>query len=116
MRATPRQGGRRGWRILLALGVVCLVSGGVRLVAHTADVAVQRDSGNIPMERSVGAQPAGLEPVAAPGFGPSRSAVLTPPPARLRLPRLRIDAPVLPVTVDVNGLLGVPDNPRQLGW
>lgn len=116
MRATPRQGGRRGWRILLALGVVCLVSGGVRLVAHTADVAVQRDSGNIPMERSVGAQPAGLEPVAAPDVEPVASAVLGPPPARLMLPRLHIDAPVLPVTVDVNGLLGVPDNPRQLGW
>jgi len=32
------------------------------------------------------------------------------------LGRLHIDAPVLPVSVSVDGLLDVPDNPRQLGW
>jgi Sortase domain len=114
--ATPRQEERRGWRILLALGVVCLVGGGVPVLAHTADEAVPQDSGMIPMALSLGGPPAGLDPGDAPGVQPVTSAVLGPPPARLRLPRLRIDAPVLPVTVDVNGLLGVPDNPRQLGW
>jgi sortase (surface protein transpeptidase) len=32
------------------------------------------------------------------------------------LSRLHIDAAVLPVSVGADGSLGVPDNPRQLGW
>jgi hypothetical protein len=86
------------------------------VLAHTADEAVPQDSGRIPTALSVGGPPAGLDTGDAPGVEPVASAVLGPPPARLRLPRLHIDAPVLPVSVDVNGLLGVPDNPRQLGW
>jgi hypothetical protein len=86
------------------------------MLAHTADEAVPQDTGSIPMALGVGGPNAGLDAGAAPGAEPVASAVLGPPPARLRLPRLHIDAPVLPVTVDVNGLLGVPDNPRQLGW
>lgn len=114
--ATRRQEGRRGWWFLLALGVAGLVCGGVPLLAHAADVAGQQDTGRIPMERVVRTRPAGLVAEVAPGVGSSRPAALASPPARLRLARLHIDAPVLPVTVDVNGLLGVPDNPRQLGW
>lgn len=61
-------------------------------------------------------EPAGFVAGVGPDDGPSPPATPAGPPVHLRLPRLRIDAPVLPVSVGVDGLLGVPDNPRQLGW
>jgi hypothetical protein len=95
--------------------VACLVCGGVPLFVHSANV-VQQDAGTVPAAPIVGAQQVGLNAAATtPVVGSTPSAVIAAP-VRLRLPRLRIDAPVLPVTVDVNGLLGVPDNPRQVGW
>jgi hypothetical protein len=130
--ATRRQEGRRGWWLLLAFGVVCFVGGGVLLRAHTADGSgVGRDAGIVPVGRVAQVQMAGLAARVAPGGGSnrlgshpgspgpaavSRSVALAPPPVRLRLPRLHVDAPVLPVSVGADGLLGVPDNPRQLGW
>lgn len=112
----PQEGGR-GWWFLLASGVVCLVCGGIPLLAHAADVGREQDVGLLPTERVVRVQPAGLVPGNAPGVGSSRQpAALAPPPVRLRLPRLHVDAPVLPVSVGLDGLLGVPDNPHQLGW
>ena len=113
--ATRRREGRRGWWFLLALGVVSLVGGGV-LLAYTADVGTAQDAGNIPVERVARVQPAGLDARVTPGVEPNRPAPLAPPPVRLRLPRLDVDARVLPVSVGVDGLLGVPDDPRQLGW
>ena len=114
--ATRRQEGLRGWWFLLVSGVACLVCGGVPLLARAADVAGQQDAGTIPTQRVVPVQPAGPVARVAPGAGSGRVAALAPPPVHLRLPRLRIDAPVLPVSVGADGLLGVPDNPRQLGW
>lgn len=111
-----RPQGRGGWWFLLALGVVCLVCGGVLLLGHTADGSGQQDAGSVPEERVARIQPAGLAARIAPAAAASRPAALAPPPVRLRLSRLDIDAPVLPVSVGVDGLLGVPDNPRQLGW
>ena len=100
----------------MASGVTCLLSGGVPLLAYITEVGGQTDVGSIPAERVSRVQPA--RPVAgvAPGVGSSPPAALAPAPVHLSLPRLRIDAPVLPVSVDGDGLLGVPDNPRQLGW
>lgn len=113
----PSQEGHRRWWFLLAMGVACLAGGGVPLLAHAADVAGQQDTGSIPIERVVRTQPAGVAAAGAPGVGSSRqAAVAPPPPVRLRLPRLHVDAQVLPVSVGAKGLLGVPDNPRQLGW
>ncbi|MHA6795069.1 class F sortase [Pseudonocardia bannensis] len=37
-------------------------------------------------------------------------------PMRLRLPGLGVDAPVAPVGVGADGLLGVPDDPAVVGW
>ena len=107
--ATPRQEDRRGWWFLLTVGVVCLVIGGV-LSAAQAFVAAGRNVGSIPLSRVAASPPA------EPQFGPSPAVTLQPPPVRLRLPRLHVDAPVLPVSVGSDGLLDVPDNPRQLGW
>lgn len=118
--ATRRQEGRRQWWFLLALGVVSLVIGGVPLLTHASDVLGQQDVGRIPVERLARVQPAGLvagiPPGVGSGVGSDPPAALAPPPVHLRLPRLHVDAPVIPVSVGVDGLLGVPDNPRQLGW
>ena len=108
--ATPRQEERRGWWLLLTVGVVCLVLGGVLLLAQVASVADGRSVGNIPLTRVAASPPAESR------FQPSPAATLAPPPVRLRLPRLHVDALVLPVSVGPDGLLGVPANPRQLGW
>jgi len=108
--ATPHQEERRVWWFLLTVGVVCLVLGGVLLLAQAASVAAGRDVGNIPFARVAASPPAESH------FGSSPAATLAPPPVRLRLPRLHVDAPVLPVSVGPDGLLGVPANPGQLGW
>ena len=114
--ATRRQRGRRGWRLLLASGVVCFVAAGVPLLTSIADVGAQGDLGRIPVERTSRVQPAGPDTRVTPGVGSSRPAAAFPSPVHLSLPRLQIDAPVLPVSVRADGLLGVPDNPRELGW
>lgn len=99
--------GRRGWWFLLGLGVAALLAGGVPLLATTADGFVPRDAGSVPGER---------EARAGPAVSAGRAAAIRPPPVRLSVPRLEIDAPVLPVSVGADGLLEVPDNPRELGW
>ena len=107
--ATRRQEAHRGWWFLLTAGMVCLVLGGV-LLAQAASVAAGRNVGAVPLSRVASFPPAG------PTFGSSHPAALVPPPTRLRLPRLHVDAAVVPVSVGIDGLLGVPANPRQLGW
>jgi Sortase domain len=89
--------------------VVCLVLGGV-LLAQAASVAAGRNVGAIPLAHVVASPPRESH------VGSSPAVPLVPPPVRLRLPRLHIDAAVLPVSVGIDGLLGVPANPRQLGW
>ena len=37
-------------------------------------------------------------------------------PVRIELPTLGVGAPVVPVAVDGNGALGVPEDPRVVGW
>ena len=110
VRATLRQEERRRWWLLLTVGVVCLACAGVLLLAQAASVAAGRDVGAVPVARVAQSPPAGSPA----GSRPAPTLVL--PPVRLRLPRLHIDAAVLPVSVGPDGLLGVPANPRQLGW
>jgi hypothetical protein len=115
-RPTARRKAGRGygrWWFLLALGVAALVGGGVPLTAHIAHVRGQQDVGTIPRVARV--QPAGLGAGVIPVAG-SSSLAAHPPPVRVMLGRLRVDAPVRPVAVGADGLLGVPDDPRQLGW
>jgi hypothetical protein len=47
---------------------------------------------------------------------PRVAPALPPAPTRVQLPRLHIDAPVVPVAADVNGALAVPDDPSVTGW
>jgi sortase (surface protein transpeptidase) len=43
--------------------------------------------------------------------------MLTPVyPIRVRVPRLGVDAPIVPVVVSGSGFLGVPSDPRTVGW
>lgn len=114
--ATRRQEGPRRWWFLLALGVVSLLIGGVPVLTHAADVLGRQDVGSIPVDRAARVQPGGLVRGVAPDVGSNPPVALAPPPVHLRLPRLHVDAPVIPVSVGVDGLLGVPDDPRQLGW
>jgi hypothetical protein len=82
------------------IGGVCLVAaGGYGLMkpAGSSDVGV------VPQRRPVSAaDPSTSVPASA--------------PARVRIPRLGVDAPVTPVGVLPQGDLDVPKNPEVLGW
>jgi hypothetical protein len=90
---------------LIALGFAFLVTG-IRLWRSTAP-----DIGTIPPATAAPSSPAG--PAAAPA--PSHTAAPFPP-TRLRVPRLGVDAPVVPVTVQPDGLLAVPGDVDTIGW
>ncbi|MDQ1538215.1 MAG: hypothetical protein QOE58_2608 [Actinomycetota bacterium] len=105
---------RRHWWFLLTLGIAAEVFGGVLLLAQAVNGRGSADAGTLPVERITRAPPAALGAPFSTATAAGRA--FTPPPARLRLSRLDIDAPVTPVPVGADGLLVVPDNPRQLGW
>lgn len=107
--AAPRRAGRPGNAVavfLLALGIAFIVTG-IRIWSATP-----RDIGTIPPVTAAPAVPVG--PSAA---GPAPSHTAAPfAPARVRVPRIGIDAPVVPVTVRPDGLLAVPADVRTVGW
>ena len=108
--------GRRPLWMLLILGLACLLAGGIPLVAHIAQARAARDTGSVP---SSGAPFVDRLWTAAGAPAPAavrRPAAAIPAPVRLRLPSLNVDAPVQPVQVGIDGSLGVPDDPRRLGW
>ncbi len=117
--AAPR---RRVLWLLLVLGSVAVALGGAGLarpggVPDVGRVPGIRDAavGNAP--RTEPGPPRGVSPTArAPRGGAAAPRGAAAPPARLRLPRLGIDAPVVAVTVDADGLLAVPEDPHRLGW
>ena len=115
----PRSGGR-GWWVTLVLGVACLLGGGVPLLGHAAERTTEQDVGILPQASVAQVQPGTRAAEAAMGSraspADSRPVVVAPPPVRLRLPRLGIDASVIPVSIGANGLLAVPDDPGRLGW
>jgi hypothetical protein len=47
---------------------------------------------------------------------PRRLAATATTPAWIGLPTLGVNAPIVPVAVDRGGALGVPDDPRVVGW
>ena len=107
--AAPRRAGRPGDAVavfLLALGIAFIVTG-IRMWP-----AAPRDIGTIP---PVTAAP--VVPVGPSAAGPASSYTAAPfVPARVRVPRIGIDAPVVPVTVRPDGLLAVPADVRTVGW
>lgn len=108
-RATPH---RAGWLrvagagVLIALGFAFVVTG-IRLWRSTAP-----DIGTIP---PAAAAPSSLAGPAAAGPAPSHPAAPFTP-TRLRVPRLGVDAPVVPVSVQPDGLLAVPGDVDTIGW
>lgn len=108
-RATPRRAGWPGSAVavlLCALGAACLVTG-VRLWRSTAP-----DVGRMPPVTA--APPASAGPSAG-ETAPSRRAAAFAP-TRMRVPRIGVDAAVVPVTVQPDGLLAVPADVRTVGW
>lgn len=101
---------RRPWRELVGLAV------GLCLVGMTTDRLLQpgaaHDVGVLPVAAAPPADPVPRRPVAAP------ARVVDPgtEPARLRIPRLGIDAPVGAVDVLPDGQLDVPEDAGSLGW
>lgn len=83
----------------LALGLTAAWVGFVQPPAHEAVT-------------SRGEVPVAGPPSATPPPVPARAA----PPARLRLPALGVDAPVVPVDVQPDRALAVPDDPTVVGW
>lgn len=124
-------------------GLAPVVAGALLLAATGVGAAVRAgdgpapDAGVVPTSTAPSASaPAETAPTpgapaeAAPTPSPSRraapraagAATLTPAPDRSFLPsNLRVAAigavaPVVPTTVDDKGGLGIPDDPRQVGW
>ncbi len=108
-RATPHRAGwprAAGAVVLIALGFAFVVTG-LRLWRSAAP-----DVGTIPPAAAAPSSPAG--PAAA---APAHSRTAAPfTPTRLRVPRLGVDAPVVPMTVQPDGLLAVPDDVDTIGW
>ena len=107
--------GRQPWWVLLALGLACLLAGGIPLLARSAQARSERDVGTVPTGSLPPARVAAAG-APAPAAARLRLAASPAPPRRLRLPVQHVDAAVQPVSVDTGGALGVPDDPRQLGW
>ena len=108
--------GRLPWWGLLALGLACLLAGGIPLLARSAQARSERDAGTVPSGSLTPARVAAAGAPAPAAVARLRVAASPAPPRRLRLPRQHVDAAVQPVSVDAGGGLGVPDDPRQLGW
>jgi hypothetical protein len=117
---TRRHLARLGLQFGLVLGVA-LTAGGTALLALPAG-RVPPDAGEVAV-RSVQSPAASPQPVTPlPADAPAVEAPaapelpFTPPPLRLELPDVELSAPIIPVSVDGDGELGIPDDPQLLGW
>lgn len=91
---------------LLALGLAFIVTG-IRLWRPASP-----DIGAVPPVTA--APPASAGPSAAGPVPAPRTAPFAP--ARVRVPRLGVDVPIVPVTVQPDGLLAVPADVHTIGW
>jgi hypothetical protein len=99
----------RGRLAAAALTGVLLLVAGVQLLPSSAT-----DVGSVPSPSVVAGLPAAQSEPATPA--PTRSAVRPFAPVRVQVPGAGIDARVQPVAVGRDGMLGVPDDVRQVGW
>jgi hypothetical protein len=126
----PSTTARRG-RLAAALAgaaALCLGAGAHLLTSPaSADVA---DAGDVPDPGPAATALPAADEAQVPHGGPARPgarATTAPrrvasappvllPPTRLRVPALRVDPRVVPVAVDSDGALELPDDPAVLGW
>lgn len=130
--------GRRSRRgiVPVVAGVLLLAATGLGVALKVSDQPLP-DAGSLPSSArtpsstpSTGAQasPPVSSPAGSPPTTPSPAAPPPPPngltiapdrsfePTTLRVPALGVVAPVVPTAVDGRGALGIPDDPRQVGW
>ena len=121
--------GRRSRR-----GTVPVVAGVLLLAATGLGVAVKvfdqplPDAGALPAPAVTATPPpesAGPRTTGSPTASPQASTGSTGPtiatdrsfePTRVRVPAIGVSAPVVPTSVDGRGALGIPEDPREVGW
>lgn len=96
--------------------MACLLSGGVPLLTQADGAVTVRDIGTVPMVGGDSSRGAPAPNRAVHRGAPVRRRASPQPPVQVRIARLHIDAPVVPVTTDRRGALGVPADPRTTGW
>ena len=121
MTSRPARRATLGWVTVLSVGVSLLVVAAGMVVRDRLAVA---DFGPIPGRTTTFASPSPSSVPPTPSVSSPSSAaeaVTTPPvpalspPVRLEIPALGVRAAVLPVHTS-DGVLGVPEDPHQLGW
>src|SRR4051794_31484489 len=98
-------GGRRrtaAAALAAGCGAGCIAAGGVGLT-HAPPTVQTAPNGAAPVR------------VAGPAVGRAPP-VVAAPPAGLSIPERHVTAPVVPVDVDADGAVGVPDPPTTVGW
>lgn len=115
-------------RVLAVLGLVALVAAG--LVARTGPAPDVGDpvttspttARNVPVVEAPAVEATTIEPTQVPAVGTSsarladRVVPVVPRPVRITIPRLAVDAEVVPVGVDPEGLMAVPGDVDEVGW
>ncbi|MFI2712334.1 class F sortase [Micromonospora sp. NPDC018662] len=106
-------GPRRG-RVALAAGVGLLTLA----AAATVGLAVTRADDHPPEVALPAAtsQPPTPRPVGRAGELTSGPLMASSPPVRIRIPGLRVDAPIVPLGLGPDGAMQVPDSATEVGW
>ncbi|WP_462186273.1 class F sortase [Frankia sp. CcWB2] len=108
------------WRWLLLVGAVLVLGSGFRLAEPAFD-AVRGGSG---ADTTAGIADVPLPPTPVPTTGrfglppavPEQPVVVVNNPSRLRIPRIRVDAPIIHLGLNPDGTLGVPKAWGDVGW
>jgi len=99
--------------IACAVGLVLIGWGVVRTAVPAQADAVMPARTTTPWTTVLWASVQGPSGPTVPSVAPSAPALT---PVRIELPSLGVGAPVVPVAVGGDGALGVPDDPRVVGW
>jgi len=114
----PSAAPRHRKRYRNAVRVTFLAAAGAVLLVTGIGVAAQHDSsaqGRAAPTAESSSDPATVLPPTRLKPSPASPNPATGVPTRVAVPRLAIDAPVLPIA-PVGGVLTPPDNPSELGW
>jgi hypothetical protein len=106
------------YRALLTFGAAACVTVGAGLLGLAVTLSAQ----NRPLPADFGRLHPGTPPVAAASTGAATTTTRAPtpqvtpaPPSTVAIPAIGVRAPVLAVHA-LDGVLGVPGDPRELGW